>query len=365
MPEFAAKIAGLRVRQAVVGDAAAVADLFVRAEPDFPLDGDAYARMWEWLHWRNTVRASDVLVAEDEAGSLQGHVAMLPVSFHAGSSLVVAGWPCQLMVDDRWRHSLLYASMVQQVLSFCGSRGYEFAYALINRPRVLKANGALGLRPVGEVPIWARPYRPADILGKTVSGPWGKFWARLGQPVNALGRFALPRAARGIAVEAIERFEPEIDEMFRTTLTPAYRYVSERNAAVLNWRFFGLPERRYGVFVARENGRIVGYVAFRAMPMRAFASLAIADIWHHPAVPAAGHALMAAVHRAAIAEGVDLAACAMPERSPMAGLLRKHSFLKSPESFTLTVYRPRRGRPRDGEAPMGEWHTTWYDHDYV
>ena len=363
MPEFNAKVGRLSIRDGVPADRDAVADLFNRAEPEIPLDRAAYAAAWDWLHARNVVQPSDVIVAADEHGALQGHVAMLPVAFERDGATTIAGWPCQLMVDDRQRRGLLYPVMVQQLLQFCRTRGYEFAYALINRPRVLKANIALGLRPIGIVPIWARPYRPARIAGTLVGGRWGRAIASLASPANLL--FRIPyRPRRGVDVRAIERFESDIDALFAQTLVPRYRFVARRDAATLNWRFFGLPERGYRVYVASAGGAIRGYVALRMMPMKAFRALAIADLWHDPAFPVAGDALLALVHRLALAEQVDLAACLMPPGSPMAALLRRHWFLESPESFTLTVYQPHRDLPYTGSS-LADWHPTWYDHDYV
>ena len=352
------------MREGTRDDRAGVADLFTRAEPGFPVERDAYARQWDWLHWSNAIHPSEILVGEDERSQIQGHVAMLPVAFSVDGEPTVAGWPCQLMVDERWRHSLLYPAMVQQLLRFCGSRNYAFAYALVTRPRVLRANSALGLKPVGEIPVWARPYRPASILGKLLGGALGKGAAAVAAPLDHLLRVLGAPATRGIVAEEITRFEPEIDALFASTLTPAYRYVAKRDARTLNWRFFGLPERRYRVFVARTGGRTAGYVACRTMPMQKFTALAIADIWYDPSVPAAGRALMAAVHRCALAERVDLAACLIPRASPIAGLLRKNWFFESPESFTLTVYQPRRS-DRYVDTPITDWHPTWYDHDYV
>jgi predicted N-acetyltransferase YhbS len=364
MARFEARVAGLLLREGVRGDRDGVADLFTRAEPEFPLERGAYARMWDWLHWNNAIRPSEILVGEDEGAQIQGHVAMLPVAFSVDGEAKLAGWPCQLMVDESRRHSLLYPAMVQQLLRSCGPRGYDFAYALINRPRVLRANIALGLKRVGEIPVWARPYRPASILGKLLGGARGRAAAFAAAPANfALRMLSAPRE-RGIVAQEIGRFEPEIDALFESTLMPAYRYVARRDSRTLNWRFFGLPERRYRVFVARTGGRTVGYVAYRTMPMQKFTALGIADVWYDPSVPEAGRALMAAVHRGALAEQVDLAACVIPRASPMAGLLRKNWFFETPESFTLTVYQPR-GSHRYVDTPITDWHPTWYDHDYV
>ena len=364
MPEYAPTLGALTIRDGTRADRDAVADLFERAEPEIPLTRAAFGDMWEWLHWGNPVRPSDVLVGADADGTLDGHVAMLPVMFRAGGEPLLAGWPCELMVDEHQRKSLLYPALVQKLLRLCTTHGYAFAYALINRPRVLKANIALGLRPLGEVPVWARPYRPSSIAREMLGGARGRAAALLAAPANVVCGMLGPRVPRGIALQEVTRFDTEIEPLFATTLHAAYRYVAERTAASLNWRFFGLPARGYRAFVARSGGRIAGYVAFRTMPMRAFTALGIADLWHDPAVPAAGTALLAAVDRAAREEQVDLAACLMPRGSPMASLLRRHWFFASPESFTLTVYQPRRDLPY-GASTLADWHPTWYDHDYV
>ena len=363
MARFSAAVGGLEVRAGTPEDRSAVAALFARAEPEIPLAREAFGRLWEWLHFHAPGRTSDVFVAGKGDDDLRGHVAMLPVPFACEDTPLTAGWPCELMVDDRARGTLLYPVMVQQLLRLCKTHDYAFAYALINRPRVLAANIALGLKPIGELPVWVRPYRPMAMLPKAFATPAARLAARLLGPLDALLRLRPPGAARAVSIESIARFTPEIDELFARTLSPAFRFVALRTSERLNWRFFG-AERTYHVIVARAAGRIVGYAALRVMPMRAYRALAVVDLWHDPAEPAAGRGLMREVHRFALAEQVDFAACLMAPHSPMAGLLREHWFGKSPESFTLTVYQPRREMPYGG-TPLTDWHPTWFDHDYV
>jgi hypothetical protein len=98
------------------------------------------------------------------------------------------------------------------------------------------------------------------------------------------------------------------------------------------------------------------------MPMRAFDTLALVDFAWDQERPEGGRALLAAVHRLALAERVDMTTAVAPPGSAAARLLAGAGFLQTPESFTLVIH----GAPPDLDArPSTDWRLTWFDHDFV
>ncbi len=70
------------------------------------------------------------------------------------------------------------------------------------------------------------------------------------------------RGRRLASVAEVDRFGPEIDELWERTRRD-HRVISPRDARFLNWRFVECPGLSYRRFVARRDGRAVGYVVLR------------------------------------------------------------------------------------------------------
>lgn len=86
------------------------------------------------------------------------------------------------------------------------------------------------------------------------------------------------RTAKGTSIVEVDRFGPEIDELWDRTRGD-YPVICPRDARFLNWRFVDCPELRYRCFVAQRDGRAVGYVVLRRAESVELSQGIIADLY--------------------------------------------------------------------------------------
>ncbi|MBV8716025.1 MAG: GNAT family N-acetyltransferase [Chloroflexi bacterium] len=365
MAEFASASPHYRLREAIDADVPSIARLYARVEPDDPVTSDEYARTWRWLHQANPTGRSKVLIGVDSAGEVVGHVALVPFAFFADGTECTAGFPCQLMVDERLRRTLLYPQMVKQLFREYPEAGFDCAYAQIVRPRVLQSNIALGFKPLGGLPVYVRPYRIArpirEALPAIAAGPIDI----AGEVANAILRLRVPWPRRGILVRPLERFDTRVEPLCRSLREgPTFR--ARRSTEILNWRFIDPPDRVYQVLGAWAGGDLIGYAATRRMLMQGFDVLAVVDLVVRPAfaTPAA-RALLQAIHARASNLGVELSACMLSPHDPLKLRLFEAGFLPSPERFTLVVHEPAGRVSHVSADSFPRWRVSWFDHDFV
>ncbi len=97
----------------------------------------------------------------------------------------------------------------------------------------------------------------------------------------SLGRSRIRFACRPLQIDVVERFGAEFDELWER-LKPQHDVVTERTAAVLNWRHIDPPSllgRSYALS-CREGGQLLGYVALREPATTAPGHFILTDLFY-------------------------------------------------------------------------------------
>jgi amino acid adenylation domain-containing protein len=144
-----------------------------------------------------------------------------------------------------------------------------------------KLNGSQGLaqrlahiRPLVRLLAYAAPFALGIAGGMRAALAAGAHGMRL--------RFA----CRPLAIEAINRFDPEFDELWERC-KHRYGITIDRRAEFLNWRHIDPPRLlgRSFAFACRDGGRLLGYLALRA-PANTFPGhFIMTDLFYDSAVP--------------------------------------------------------------------------------
>jgi hypothetical protein len=352
------------VRDYREGDLPGIAALQLHVEPEMRCPPAEFADLWRWMYAETPFGVFKVVVAESESGEIVGHEGIMPYALSIGGERIVGGITCNLIVAEHLRKTLLFPRLVGALVKGYPAAGFAFGYGP-TRPKMLPSMIALGYRDLGPLPVYVRPYDLNAVAARYARSR--ALRALLAPPLWALGRAARlvrPRARATIAVEPVERFGEESRAFFEAVLG-GVGIAAVRTPEILNWRYFRAPHRRYAVHRATENGRFAGYVATRRMPMLGFDSLGIVDVVYPLDRPEIGRALLAQVHREAVASGVAFAACMTGPAGPLGGLLRRAGYLRAPEGFTMILHEPKGAPSRFPERALDDWYVTWFDHDYV
>lgn len=119
----------------------------------------------------------------------------------------------------------------------------------------------LGWRPLFRLRWLSYPLLPTKIAANKLRLPLlenlpfiDKGWQRL----QALKLTSLP----ALRVQPITHADGSIDDLWEK-IVDDYRFETVRDARWLNWRFLHSPLHQYQVLVARLDGKLLGYLAYR------------------------------------------------------------------------------------------------------
>ena len=353
------------IREAVQEDLPGIARLRHAIKEFRSIETDEYVSFWNSLITSNPCVIQRVLVAVNQQGEIVAHYAMVPFRFLKDGVLLLGGFLCQLMVHEEYRQELIFPRMELQFLKDYKALGFNFAFSLGNREKVVKAHVSFGFCKIGELPVYAKPYKLCGIVRRRIKSNilYAAVKPGLFIAEKLLG-LRITSDKGDMAITEISTFDPGIDQ-FVIDVQRHFPYSALRNSTILSWRFAGSSSVKYRILVSKEKGNIIGYAVLRRMEMNQFDVLAIVDILFPPDRIDAGRALLNAVHKIALQLKVEMSACLLNSFDPLCPVLKKCGFFKTPERFSLFVHEPKGSLPYFREDTFHKWHLTWFDNDAV
>jgi hypothetical protein len=160
------------------------------------------------------------------------------------------------------------------------------------------------------------------------------------------------------SLHAVARFGPEADQLYAWCATH-WNASAIRDAAFLNWRFFGRPERRLRVLGFTSGTTLRGYAVVQGAPLAGGGPALLVDWLVLPGDDEASAGLVAAALAAARAEGATELAVSVPEWSPWAQFFQARGFRHHASAHLAVV---RASVPRfDMLWLRDNWWTTFAD----
>lgn len=353
------------IREANQDDISGIARLRHAIKEFRSVETGEYVSFWNSLIRSNPCLIQEVLVAVNEQCEIVAHYAMVPFKFLKDGELLLGGFLCQLMVHEEYRQELIFPRMELKFLKDYKDLGFNFVFSLGNREKVVNAHLSFGFCKIGDLPVYAKPYKLVDIAHRSIKSNILNAVLSPGFYITEkFLRLKRPSGKGELAVTEISGFDSSIDQLL-TDVQRHFSYCAIRNSTILNWRFAGSPTVKYRILVSKKEGNIIGYVVLRHMEMNRFDVLAIVDILFSPDRIDVGKALLNAVHKIALQLNVEMSACLLNQYDPLCPVLQKCGYFKTPEKFSLFVHEPKGTRPHFSEASFDKWHLTWFDNDAV
>ena len=354
----------MKIRDASDEDQYAIARMASRG--DLLLDDLTEKNFQPMLRWLYADTAHDhrlQIVAEHE-DNVVAHYGAVPFAYKLDGIACVGGFASNLVIDPKYRASMLFVSMQSYLQRQYREKGVRFLYGLVTRANVIEPHLRTGWKKVGIVPVFAKPFVFTNVVGPLIANHFLRSAARVPLNILGLGWRSFWAAGRS-QIDEIDLFEPEIDDLLIQFMT-SHRTTAIRTREVLNWRFRGNRDRSYRLFIARRQDRIEGYVVTRELQLKHLRAIAIVDLVCAPHANAIASQLLRHCDHLAIAAKVDVLAAVANPRLSLAKQLRRAGFFQTPESFTGVMHFPK-SEPCPIAFPnlFEQWHVTWFDHDYV
>lgn len=346
----------MRVRPADLKDLPAVAEL-VRFAAERPYSDAAISRQLAGLDSSRYL----VWVAEDQTG-VCGITMVERRRVEYAGTLLEAGYWMNLYVRGDRRGSMAYARLLNAMFKGASAAGLDLIYGAIRRRDVASGHLSAGMRYIGEIPVLARPLRPARLFAlKHDAGRVSRMWAGLlDTAFNPIHRITT-RNAR--VRQTVLSTTADVDfSRFTQVVSMPTLFRQPWTAGELTRRFqWNLDGQEY--WAVRSSGGdadavVVCRFAERWNGMRA---LVIMEIL--PRVPdvAAVARCLARATRLAIEKRVDVI-LALGDPGQRA-VLRRNLFFPSGESYAL-LWRPTSPATTSLETPpLDECRFAFADHD--
>ena len=281
-----------------------------------------------WLFDANPCRSGgdgrDVWVCRRD-GAIVGQQAEIPYDLQVGADAHRAAWGIDLMVEDAWHMRgvgpALLATQLDEQPIVTGLNMSDKGFALYERA---------GFLDLGVIPVYLRPLdvRGAVRLGG-MPGPVRRAAPVLGPTLAAADRAAVAALrAAGVRLEAVDRFDERVDEVWAAAHAAAGDQVvlARRDLTVVRWSIDQRPDRD----VMRRHyltrgGRTLGYVVVRPAGSAETPTAVVVDYlaparWVAPLLLTAG---VAAAH-----EGGAVALSAKTRNEPADRFLRAAGFVR-------------------------------------
>lgn len=296
------------IRRYQPGDETQILDLFARS-----FHAPRSIESWRWKFQRDPWGGERISLAFDENDALIGHYTGYAVPFVDDGVRVIGNQIGDTMTEKSVRHvgrgptSILGRTALHFYEHFCeGQVAFNYGFNVANIQK-------FSLRFLRSDRVEPVTYRVLPVERQAPS------------PVNRL-----LRRARGYHFELVRETTPEWDDLF-ARVAPSYRFLVERNAAYVRWRYLECPDVPYIVVAVRKWRTLVGWIVFRIRDHR----LTLGDALFDPRWP---DALDVVLRHVVPSYPVDFVEGWFPPRPAWFDtILRETGFQTAPEPQDLSL----------------------------
>lgn len=302
------------------------------------------------------------------AGSdIVGVTMLQPCVLEASGQRCTAGYWTNLCVRPDYRRTTLYPRLLFAMMTGAAELGMDVVYGAIRRPDVLAGHLALGMEKVGEMPVLAKPIRPARLVSKYKG--YGNLAARLGFiPDYLYSKYRLFGLSSGKLQDSIK--DNSAAGLDPRMVVPALRGVfSSQVQQPLTAESFGKRYQtnpdgdEYRVLSVQRSGHSEAAIVYRsAVRGPAIRTLVIMEMGHLPSRDEALRLGLLALEKRAVESDCDVILC-LSSSLAMQVSLKNAGYLNSKEKYVLI--KKSTGRKPDCVLParIGDWYFTFADHD--
>ncbi|MCJ7565520.1 MAG: GNAT family N-acetyltransferase [Candidatus Aminicenantes bacterium] len=340
----------------------------------FPGEDVSDPRYLIWLYDQNP--GGQAIEFVTKTGTLvTGHCAGVPLKFKIGAVVRPGCLAVNGMTHPDYRGRGIFFRLYGEVTARCAKSGIDLTFGYPNSNSLGACLHHLNYREIGDLPLWILPFNLPRVLAveKSKKGILWRACARLGNPFLRLAVSVIRprRKSRSMTIEKITEFSAEFDA-FWESVKDDFTHILVRDRDFLDWRFAHHPTRRYEIFTARLDGRLIGFLVGSVTKIEnllwgMIVDLLVAD---SPEGKTAAVLLASAFLREARSRGAALVGCLMLKRRPAAKALRRNGFLVCPRRLLPRRFPILLSWNASEPAPAGlfdtaSWFITLGDFDAV
>lgn len=248
------------------------------------------------------------------------------------------------------------------------AEGIDVVYGATRRRGMPALFVSLGMRTMGDLPVYAKPLRPVRLLVKR--GGFGRASRALSAVPDAVyeagSRCWGSRAPAGLPVEQVDWNSTGVEQLFELSCASVRERVHQvRTLGSFRRRFAGnLDGEPYLLLGARKVGRFAGGLVYRlAERLEQIRAGVIMEVFHDTSDGDAARACLLEVERRTYIQGAEVLVCLPGCNTAAVQTLRELGYVKSPETYTLVWKSLDRSADPCTMPNPSQFHFTFSDYD--
>jgi GNAT superfamily N-acetyltransferase len=275
-----------------------------------------------------------------------------------------------LFVDPSYRGQFVYPQLVLAMFAGLRERGIRHIYAAIRRQPVAEGHMKMGFRRIGDMAVLAKPLRPAMLLARyrrLLVGDTGRPWLRLAcraADTIASGCIHLQGPFPLLAATPVPWASSAVHEVAELARRAAGDHAAQEWTEERLRARYATAGTDYRLLVVRDGGKPTAAAIVRIVDRpEGIRAAVIMDFLFVPGAGRSARSVLAAVERAALAAGCDIALFLDGVASAESRIVRGRGFIRSPEKYVLLLWYDRGTDPALFPCDMASWRFAFGDHD--
>lgn len=284
---------------------------------------------------------------------------------HAGTRSRAGYWR-YLWVSPDYRKTTLYPRLVFTMIAEAAEAGIDLVYGAIRRPEVAAGHLALGMQKVGEIPVLAKPLRPARLFSKFYR--LGKLFVRWSMiPDLVYGSYLWLRRSflrQGYFVTEARAAETR-PQIVIAALRELYSSELQRplTAETFERRYRVSPDgTEYRVLCVEASGEMRAAIVHRTAIREGIHSMVVMEMGYRFSDQEALHFGLAELEKQALKLDCEVILCLSSNRT-IQSLLRKWGYFESNETYVLMKKPTGRNVDSADAGKIDDWYFSFADHD--
>lgn len=328
------------------------------------------APYWQWKYKENTAGFyNDLITLAISKNKLAGHYTIIPTRILVDRNEVIFAQSVDTATNPEFRRMGIFEATANATFESAVDHQIPITYGVANvGPSYYGFIKKLQWSHVFFLSHHVRIINSDKIFDRYTKN---KFLLSLGKLALKLIQFKGPtKKVNNLEFDQVDYFPKEIDG-FSSNIAKEYKFLVKKDQTYLNYRIMN-PDAKYDVYLARENGAIVGY-AIITVSSKSFKKIKLdkmAIITELIALKGKDNVIsmilnyLTSVYKK---QNVDAIACSLPNSHRYCKILRKQGFLKLKSQMGFIV-RENYKHPLINSLDILDeknWHITHLDTDHV
>ncbi len=287
---------------------------------------------WRWQFIENPAGKGFIQVADDH-GIIAGHQPVVPTDFLINGQSLKFAMSVDTMTHPDYQKQGIFSTLSKAAYEEAAKSGIEIVWGFPNensRPGFIKN---LAWSDITVLPVYAKILMTKNLLKRYFRSALLSRWLAIFlDPICKIVFSTGGAKVPGLVIQEIREFDERFDNLWNQN-AHSHNIIQVRDSRHLQWRYFQIPLRRYRVFAAEQDGKLVCYMVLRSMELFDLKVGAIADLFP---VHIDKKIIKALFHRANSVfreEGMDLMVFMIPPQ--FRTIIKGLRFLKIPDFLNL------------------------------